>query len=128
MASPPLARVVPLPLQVEETADVTVGGVVLPETAKERPVSGVVVSVGPGKYDAEAEGKRRPMVVGARMQAAGPRRARVLVNREGFVGTAVLQVQPGDRVLYFKYAGDSMETPSGEKYVVLREDDILCKA
>jgi chaperonin GroES len=38
------------------------------------------------------------------------------------------QVKPGDRILYFKYAGDNMETPSGEKYVVLREDDILCKA
>jgi chaperonin GroES len=38
------------------------------------------------------------------------------------------QVKPGDKVLYFKYAGDSMETPAGAKYVVLREDDILCRA
>ncbi len=29
---------------------------------------------------------------------------------------------------HFKYAGDNMETPSGEKYMVVREDDILCKA
>uniref|UniRef100_A0A7S0RR56 20 kDa chaperonin, chloroplastic n=1 Tax=Chlamydomonas leiostraca TaxID=1034604 RepID=A0A7S0RR56_9CHLO len=86
-------------IKVEETADVTIGGVLLPETAKERPLSGTVVSTGPGKYDAEAEEKRKPM-----------------------------RVQPGDRVLYFKYAGDNMETPDGTKYVVLREDDILCKA
>ena len=38
------------------------------------------------------------------------------------------QLKEGDRVLYFKYAGDNMETPDGTKYVVLREDDILCKA
>ncbi|GFR46910.1 hypothetical protein Agub_g8557 [Astrephomene gubernaculifera] len=86
-------------LRVEEVADVTLGGVILPDSAKERPLSGTVVRVGPGKYDKEAEGKRKAMTV-----------------------------QPGDKVLYFKYAGDNMETPSGEKYVVLREDDILCKA
>ena len=40
----------------------------------------------------------------------------------------VPQIQTGDKVLYFKYAGDNMETPRGEKFVVLREDDILCKA
>lgn len=39
-----------------------------------------------------------------------------------------MQVSPGDRVLYFKYAGDNMQTPDGTAYVVLREDDILCKA
>lgn len=38
------------------------------------------------------------------------------------------QVKEGDKILYFKYAGDNMETPAGVKYVVLREDDILCKA
>lgn len=40
---------------------------------------------------------------------------------------AVLQVKPGDKVLYFKWAGDSMETPSGEQFVVVHESDILCK-
>lgn len=86
-------------VRVEETADLTLGGVVLPEVARERPVSGKVVRTGPGKYDKDAEGKRKPM-----------------------------KVKEGDKVLYFKYAGDAMETPSGEKFMVLREDDILCKA
>lgn len=85
-------------VKVEEAADVTIGGVVLPDSAKERPLSGTVVRTGPGKYDPEAEGKRKAMVV-----------------------------KPGDKVLYFKYAGDNMETPDGAKYVVLREDDILTR-
>jgi hypothetical protein len=38
------------------------------------------------------------------------------------------KLQSGDKVLYFKYAGDNMETPDGTQYVVIREDDVLCKA
>jgi chaperonin GroES len=36
-------------------------------------------------------------------------------------------VKEGDTVLYFKYAGDNLETPSGEKFIVVHEEDILCK-
>jgi chaperonin GroES len=39
-------RVVVEPLEAEE---VTAGGIVLPDTAKERPQRGTVVAVGPGK-------------------------------------------------------------------------------
>jgi len=39
-------RVVVEPLQAEET---TAGGIVLPDTAKEKPQRGTVVAVGPGK-------------------------------------------------------------------------------
>jgi co-chaperonin GroES (HSP10) len=51
-----------------------------------------------------------------------------VTHTHSFAPLPLVQVKPGDRILYFKYAGDNMETPSGEKYVVLREDDILCKA
>eukprot|EP00882_Tetradesmus_deserticola_P007110 GHRQ01007485.1.p1 GENE.GHRQ01007485.1~~GHRQ01007485.1.p1 ORF type:complete len:243 (+),score=99.20 GHRQ01007485.1:173-901(+) len=85
-------------VEVTESSDVTIGGVVLPDSAKERPLSGTVVRAGPGKYDKEAEGQRKAMVV-----------------------------KPGDKVLYFKYAGDNMETPDGRKFIVLREDDILTR-
>ncbi len=72
------------------------GGVILPDSAKERPLSGEVVRAGPGKR-----------------QEDGTRKAP--------------KVQPGDKVVYFKYAGDNMETPDGTKFVVLHEQDILCK-
>ena len=42
-------------------------------------------------------------------------------------GAVVHQVKAGDTVLYFKWAGDSMETPDGQKFVVVHESDILCK-
>lgn len=55
----PLAdRLVVKPLEEEET---TPGGIVLPETAKEKPQKGEVLSVGPGARD--DEGKRIEMDV-----------------------------------------------------------------
>ncbi len=50
-------------MQVEDTADATVGGVILPESAKERPVCGTVVRTGPGKWqkDEEPQVKKVPV-------------------------------------------------------------------
>jgi len=53
-------RVVVEPLEQEE---ITAGGIVLPETAKEKPQKGKVLSVGPG--DRDEDGKRIPMDVAA---------------------------------------------------------------
>ncbi len=55
----PLAdRLVVKPIQKEE---VTKGGIVIPDTAKEKPQEGEVIAVGPGKLS--DEGKRIPMDV-----------------------------------------------------------------
>jgi len=51
-------RVVIEPIEQE---DVTAGGIVLPETAKEKPQRGTVLSVGPG--DRDDDGKRIPLDV-----------------------------------------------------------------
>ena len=45
-------------LQLFDVADVTMGGVILPDTAREKPIAGEVVSVGPGKR--EEDGSRKP--------------------------------------------------------------------
>ena len=44
-------------MQVFEASDVTMGGVLLPDSAKEKPIAGEVVSVGPGQVD--EDGKRK---------------------------------------------------------------------
>lgn len=51
-------RVVVEPIEQEE---VTAGGIVLPETAKEKPQKGTILAVGPG--DRDEDGKRIPMDV-----------------------------------------------------------------
>jgi co-chaperonin GroES (HSP10) len=83
-------------MQVQESAAVTAGGVLLPDSAKEKPIAGIVVRVGPGKR--EKDGSRKTP-----------------------------KLKEGDKVMYFKWAGDNMETPSGENYVVVHESDVLCK-
>jgi chaperonin GroES len=50
-------RVVVKPIEEEET---TVSGLVIPDTAKEKPTEGEVMAVGPGRFE---EGNRVPMDV-----------------------------------------------------------------
>lgn len=86
-------RVLVRPIEREETLP---SGIVLPETAKEKPMEGEVVAVGPGEL--LENGERRP-----------------------------LDVQVGDRVIYAKYAGTEIKDEEGNKYLLLRESDILAK-
>jgi len=79
-------------VKISEEKGVTMGGVLLPDAAKEKPVFGQVVACGPGSEE-------DPM-----------------------------EVEVGETVVYFKYAGDPLETPDGQKWVVLRQNDVLCKA
>jgi chaperonin GroES len=83
-------RVVVEPIEQEE---VTAGGIVLPETAKEKPQRGKVLAVGPGERN--DKGERVP-----------------------------LDVSVGDTVLYAKYGGTEVKI-DGEKYLILRESDLL---
>jgi chaperonin GroES len=78
-----------------EKEDVTPSGIVLPETAKEKPQEGLVLAVGPGRWDEDGE-KR-----------------------------IALDVKEGDKVLYAKYAGTEVKLPGNKKVLVLRESDIL---
>ena len=71
----------------------TKGGIIIPDTAKEKPQQGKVIAVGKGK---------------------------MLEN-----GTRVeLDLKPGDKVLFGKYAGSEIKL-EGEEYLIMREDDIL---
>ncbi len=46
-------------IQILEAEETTAGGLVLPDTAKEKPQKGEVIAVGPGKI--QKNGKRSPM-------------------------------------------------------------------
>jgi chaperonin GroES len=45
--------------RIEEKGEVQKGGIIIPDTAKEKPMEGEVISVGPGKM--MEDGKRSPM-------------------------------------------------------------------
>lgn len=73
----PLAdRVIVEPLEKEET---TTGGILLPETAKEKPQEGLVLAAGPGRWD--EDGKKR----------------------------VPLEVSVNDRVVFAKYSGTEIK-------------------
>jgi chaperonin GroES len=76
---------------IEEEAT-TASGIVLPDTAKEKPQKGKVVAVGDGKWDEDGE-KRIP-----------------------------LDVAEGDEVLYSKYGGTEVTVEGDELLVLRESD------
>ncbi len=76
---------------IEEEAT-TASGIVLPDTAKEKPQKGKVIAVGDGKWDEEGE-KRIP-----------------------------LDVAEGDEVLYSKYGGTEIKVEGEELLVLRESD------
>ena len=71
----------------------TASGIVIPDTAAEKPDQGEVIAVGPGKRD--ENGKH-----------------------------VALDVKAGDKVLFGKYAGQTVKV-EGEELLVMREEDIM---
>jgi chaperonin GroES len=82
-------RLIVRAIDEEET---TASGLVLPDTAKEKPQKGEVIAVGDGKYDEDGE-KRIP-----------------------------LDVSQGDTVLYSKYGGTEIKVDGEELLVLRESD------
>jgi chaperonin GroES len=82
-------RVLVQPVEEEET---TASGIVLPDTAKEKPQKGKVLAVGDGKWDEDGE-KRIP-----------------------------LDVAEGDEVLYSKYGGTDIVIEGEDLLVLRESD------
>ncbi|MFC7329420.1 co-chaperone GroES [Marinactinospora rubrisoli] len=82
-------RVVVKPLEAEQT---TASGLVIPDTAKEKPQEGEVLAVGPGRWDDEGE-NRIP-----------------------------LDVKVGDVVLYSKYGGTEVKYNNEDYLVLSARD------
>lgn len=84
--------------------EVTAGGIIIPDTAKEKPHEGLVEAIGPGALEEEKYGKKK-----------------VEKKDRRFIPTTV---KPGDTVLYEKFAGQTY-TVEGEDLVLVRERNIL---
>ena len=76
-----------------EEERMSAGGIVIPDSATEKPIRGEVVAVGEGK-PLDSGSVRAP------------------------------KVKVGDKVLFGKYAGQSVKV-SGEELLVMREEDIM---
>jgi len=76
-----------------EEAEQVKGGIIIPDSAKEKPQEAEVIALGTGKKDDEGK-----------VQA--------------------FTVKTGDRVIISKYGGTEVKF-EGQKYLLVREDDIL---
>jgi chaperonin GroES len=79
-------------VQAIEEEEATASGIVLPDTAKEKPQKGKVIAVGEGKWDEDGE-KRIPLDVGE-----------------------------GDEVLYSKYGGTEITVDGEDLLVLRESD------
>jgi chaperonin GroES len=70
----------------------TAGGIIIPDTAKEKPMEGEVIAVGPGTYN-EKTGEIRP-----------------------------LDVKAGDRVLFGKWSGTEVKIDGEELLIMKESD------
>ena len=77
-----------------EEEEKTKGGIIIPDTAKEKPQEGLVIAVGSGK--SEGEGNKK----------------------------VPLEVKKGDRVLFSKYAGTEITIEGEEHLIMKEEDII----
>ncbi len=79
----PLAdRVVVKPSEAEEK---TAGGIILPDTAKEKPVEGTVVAVGPGKVADDGKVIKPEVKVGDRVLYGKYSGTEVTINGEEYL-------------------------------------------
>jgi chaperonin GroES len=76
----------------EEPKDVVKGGIVIPDTAKEKPLEGIVEAVGEGKRNESGDGFVAPVV------------------------------KKGDRVLIGKYSGTDVKVLDDEYVIVREDD------
>ena len=83
-------------IERSEAEEMSPGGIIIPDTARDKPSEGIIVSIGPGTY-------------------------KKIKEKEKFVPTTL---KPGQRVAYPKYAAKEAEV-GGKKFTLVREDDIL---
>jgi chaperonin GroES len=82
-------RIVVKPSEEEQT---TVSGIVIPDTAKEKPQEGKVVAVGPGRYNEDGD-ERIP-----------------------------LDIEVGDTVIYSKYGGTEVKVEAEDYLILSGRD------
>lgn len=79
-------------VEASEKEDTTPGGILLPETAKEKPQEGVVIAVGPGRWD--EEGKKR----------------------------VPLELSVDDKVIFAKYSGTEIKLDDKKYLILSEKD------
>ena len=89
-------------IRTDEPSDKSTGGVIIPDTAREKPREREVLAVGPGHLVEDKDSKEK-------------------VKKKTFVKTTL---KPGEHILYDKHAARQVEGDE-EELVLVREEDVL---
>lgn len=87
-------------VKIAEKEEVTRGGIIIPDTAKEKPHYGFVVKAGPGLKDPGID---------------------TALYKDGRIS---MDISVGDSVLFNKYSGIELEIEN-QDYVLIKESDVL---
>ena len=89
-------------IRTSEPSEKSAGGIIIPDTAQEKPEEGEVLAVGTGRLVEDKDSKEK-------------------IKKKTFVKTTV---KPGEHILYKKYAAREVESDDKE-LVLVREEDVL---
>ena len=90
-------------IQRIEPDEMTTGGIIIPDSAKDKPTEGIVLAIGPGKFETEKSEKKEKE------------------KKKKFIPTVL---KPGQRIIYGKYSAREFEFDR-EMIVLVREEDVL---
>jgi len=90
-------------IQRIEPNEMTAAGIIIPDSAKDKPTEGIILAIGPGKFKTEKGDKKEKE------------------KKKEFSPTVL---KPGQRVIYGKYSAREFEFDR-EMIVLVREEDVL---
>lgn len=90
-------------IQRIEPKEMTAAGIIIPDSAKDKPTEGIVLAIGPGKFETEKGEKKEKE------------------KEKKFVPTVL---KPGQRIIYGKYSAREFELDR-EMIVLVREEDVF---
>jgi len=88
-----------------EAEEKTAGGIIIPDSAKEKPQEGEVVAVGRGAKDEDGDRIEMDVKVGDKIRIE-------------------MDVKVGDKILFGKWSGTEVKV-DGEDLIIMKESDIL---
>jgi chaperonin GroES len=90
-------------IQRIEPKEMTAAGIIIPDSAKDKPTEGIVLAIGPGKFETEKGEKKEKE------------------KKKKFIPTVL---KPGQKIIYGKYSAREFELDR-EMIVLVREEDVL---
>jgi len=92
-------------IQQIEPKEMTAAGIIIPDSAKDKPTEGIVLAIGPGKFETEKSEKKE----------------KEKEKKKKFIPTVL---KPGQKIIYGKHSAREFEFDR-EMIVLVREEDVL---